>query len=493
MMDAETVIKLFNERKSKYNIPYDLKKEQADVAVSIANKRNCVAFLPTGYGKTLCFMVNAIIHDIPCLTLVVSPLLSLMDSQIKSLKACNFTCIKIGSDLTAEESDGMIFGLNYFIKNRIYTYLLCCKQIIKLMIFTGISTGEYSFVFSSPESVLKQKWRDIFLNDIWQSRIALIVFDEAHCISEWGEEFRPEYQEMSQLRSFFKAPVLSLTATCTPKIKEEIMTSLQLDECNTDIICKSANRENIFIICRKKLTREYEVELDWLVNHLKERGKNSKKSIVYCRSIDTVSEVFITVKRLLGDQAYSDGIKCSQNLLVEMYHKCTHETSKNRILTDFSSNLSTIRCLFATVALGMGIDIPDVDIVVHIGCPKSVISYWQEAGRCARDGRQGLSYIMYDNFTASLKNTDKSMASMVRSSETDCIRKQVLSTFSISEAHSYISTVCEGCDFKYCNCQACRCCEICAQRCPCSKRSILDLDTFLSNVDFNARLTSEKN
>lgn len=102
------------------------------------------------------------------------------------------------------------------------------------------------------------------------------------------------------------------------------------------------------------------------------------------------------------------------HLLIEMYHKCTHETSKQRILDKFSSKAnSVIRCIVATVALGMGIDIPDVRLLVHIGCPKSIISHWQEAGRCARDGQQGFSMILYDNFTASLKTTDKAMSKML--------------------------------------------------------------------------------
>ena len=114
-----------------------------------------------------------------------------------------------------------------------------------------IAEGRFTFVFSSPESVLKPKWSDVFLTETWHTRISLIVIDEAHFISGWGEAFRPEYQQLCQLRSFFKAPVSALTATSTMKVKQDIFEVLQLDSKTTDIISKSPNRENIFIYCRK--------------------------------------------------------------------------------------------------------------------------------------------------------------------------------------------------------------------------------------------------
>ena len=255
-------------------------------------------------------------------------------------------------------------------------------------------------MFSSPESVLKAVWREIMLSDTWQAMLKCIVIDEAHCLSEWGEDFRPDYKELHQLRSFFKVPILALTATSTEKIKSDIMASFHLDSENTDIVSKSPNRENIHISCQKKASNDYEKELSWLMEHIRSQGKMKKKPIIYCRSIDMVSEIFITLKQSLGKKAYVSKIENSDNLLIEMFYKCTHEVSKRRILSDFSKTNGTIRVVVATVALGMSIDIKYIDLVVHIGCPKSVISYWQEAGRCARDGRAGFSFILYDKFTA---------------------------------------------------------------------------------------------
>ncbi|XP_053377011.1 uncharacterized protein LOC128547710 [Mercenaria mercenaria] len=392
-------------------------------------RQNCTD-INVGFGKTLCFVINAMVLDSVSITLVISPLLSLMDSQME-----------------------------------------------------GISRGEYSFVFASPESVLKPKWRTVFMNDVWQKRLTCIVFDEAHCISEWGEDFRPDYKDMAQLRSFFKVPVLALTATSTVEVKNDIMSVLQLSESDTDVIARSANRQNIFIECQKRKKPEYEEELRWLIHYLKEHGKNSKKIIIYCRSIDTVSEIFITFKEALGLHAYIDKIQKSSNLIVEMYHKCTHDSSKRRIINEFSKSTSSIRCLVATVALGMGLDIKDIDMIIHIGCPKSVISYWQEAGRCARDGRQGLSLILYDNFTASLKSTNKDMSEIVKSSEIKCLRQMIINHFTVSGKEDISHHVCSGCKSSPCKCDSCRCCSFCSRKCPCTEKDVMFAGIFLYQQD----------
>jgi ATP-dependent DNA helicase RecQ len=164
----------------------------------------------------------------------------------------------------------------------------------------------------------------------------------------------------------------------------------------TPILFSNLQTGLIFLL-RKKESTDYEVALKWLIDHIKKKGQNSKKTIVYCSSIDKVSETFMTLKDSLGLHAYLYQIKHPQNILVEMFHKSTYQDSKDRIISEVKSNNSTIRCLVATVALGMGLDIRDVDLIVHVSCPKSALSYWQEAGRCARDGRNGFSLILYDH------------------------------------------------------------------------------------------------
>lgn len=348
--------------------------------------------------------------------------------------------------------------------------------------FSDITDGQYSVVFSSPESVLKPFWRNVFLAGTWQNNLKLIAIDEAHCISEWGDSFRKDYQQLHALRSFFKVPLMALTGTSTETVKKDIMNHLQLTDDDTDIVYKSPDRPNLYVHVTRRQSTDYESSLDWLVEHIRSNGKKSKKIIVYCRSIDAVAEIFCTLKDSLGKHAYADGLEDAGKILLEMYHKSTHPDSKDRIINEFKKDESIIRCVIATVALGMGLDITDIDLVVHIGCPKTVLSYWQEAGRCARDGRQGFSLILYDNFTLALKTTDKDMAQIIRNKDGKCIRKQILEILSDSESTDVESerVSCEGCDLEWCKCSMCRCCFVCKTKCSCHGRCDFDYKKFLN-------------
>ena len=197
------------------------------------------------------------------------------------------------------------------------------------------------------------------------------------------------------------------------------------------------------------------------------------------RSIDAVSEIFLTFKSCLGLHAYAEGVVDAKNLLIEMYHKSTHPDSKTRILSEFKKDNSTIRCVVATVALGMGIDLKDVDMIVHIGCPKSLLSYLQEAGRCARDGRNGLSIVLYNNFTLSLKSTSKDIADIIKNDRT-CIRQQVVDALTVGEKIGMNTAVCTGCDSAHCDCASCRCCSICIKKCPCQEKNQFGYVKFIS-------------
>ena len=167
-----------------------------------------------------------------------------------------------------------------------------------------------------------------------------------------------------------------------------------------------------------------------------------------------------------------------------MFHKSTSQQSKERILKEFKTQNSTIRCIVATVALGMGIDIRDIDLVVHIGCPKSVLSYWQEAGRCARDGRCGFSLILYDMFTLALKTTGKDMADIVRGADKKCIRKEIINLLTVGETENLTTQPCEKfCENDPCKCSSCTCCSACAKNCPCYEKNKYSVESFLSNSD----------
>ena len=254
---------------------------------------------------------------------------------------------------TSTRPDPVIVGLKILSFTYVcFSSFRACQGGVQCgLLFTRIST--------------EAKMESTLLPDIWQKRVSCLVFDEVHCMSQWGEEFRPDYKEMAQLRSFFKESVLAVTATSTPKMKDDVISLLQLEEEKTVIISRSEDRPNIFISCQKKTTNEYKTELEWLIEHLRENGISSKKTIIHCRSVDTVSEIFISLKDAQGEYAYVDKTPNVDNLLIEMYHKCTHKTSKQRILNNFSKANSALRCIVDTVALGMG-----------IGMGSSCSTYW---------------------------------------------------------------------------------------------------------------------
>ena len=134
--------------------------------------------------------------------------------------------------------------------------------------------------------LLKPHWKNVFLSKTWQTRMKLLVIDEAHCISEWGNNFRQEYQQLSELSTFFQTPVMALTATSTKKVKADITTHLHLSDEDTDIVYKSLDRPNIFIQVLKRESSEYKMSLVWLIDHIRLNGIKSKKNIIFCRSID---------------------------------------------------------------------------------------------------------------------------------------------------------------------------------------------------------------
>jgi superfamily II DNA helicase RecQ len=262
---------------------------------------------------------------------------------------------------------------------------------------------------------------------------------------------------------------MALTATSTKKVKGDIMEHLQLMEVNTDVIFKSPDRPNIFLEIVKKESTEYETCLSWLIEHIRVKGSNSKKTIIYCRSIDAVSEMFCTLKDCLGKMAYVDGKIDSQ------------QDSKDRSINEFKKGDSHIRCIVATVTLGMGLDIRDVDLVMHIGCPKTLVSYWQDSGRCARDGRAGYSLVLYDKFTLSLKTTEKEVAQLILNKDEKCIRQEILKFLTDDEIVAEVkpSEKCNGsCDLQ-CQCNMCKCCSICRKKCPRQENLKFDIHEFL--------------
>jgi len=287
------------------------------------------ALLPTGGGKSLCFQLPALARD--GLTVVVSPLIALMKDQVDALQASGIAATFLNSSLAADESRKRLRGLHQ---------------------------GEYRLLYAAPERLMLSG----FLEDLQRWNVRLIAVDEAHCISEWGHDFRPEYRQISDLRKLFPdVPFMALTATATGRVREDIVKHLKLREPKCYVA--SFNRPNLTyrVIPKNK-------PYDQLLNFLRARPKES--GIVYCQSRKSAERVAANLTE--------DGVKARP------YHAGL--TPKERSEHQELFLRDDVRVICATIAFGMGINKPNVRFVVHYDLPKNIEGYYQETGRAGRDG-----------------------------------------------------------------------------------------------------------
>jgi len=304
---------------------------------SLAGK-DVFALLPTGGGKSLCFQLPALARD--GLTVVVSPLIALMKDQVDALRAAGVTATFLNSSLVAGEGRERLRGLHH---------------------------GEYRLLYVAPERLMLSG----FLEDLKRWNVQLIAIDEAHCISEWGHDFRPEYRQISQLRQHFpKVPFMALTATATGRVREDIINHLQLREPKCYVA--SFNRPNLTyrVIAKNK-------PFDQLFEFLRARPKES--GIVYCLSRKATESV--------AERLNENGIKAKP------YHAGL--TPKERSEHQELFLRDDVRVICATIAFGMGINKPNVRFVVHYDLPKNIEGYYQETGRAGRDGLPGECILLF--------------------------------------------------------------------------------------------------
>lgn len=314
-----------------------------------------------------------------------------------------------------------------------------------------------SIVFCTPEALQTSAVRKLLMSKTFNKRLSLLACDEAHCISEWGESFRPEYRQIAIVRSLVDAPLLALTATATEQVQKDICQYLMIDD-TAVCVAKLPDRPNIFLAIQTSSTPDCELELKWLKEAAVSR-ESMKKVIVFCRSYSAVYDIW----SWLTDNLDSD-YECR---IVEMYHSSTDERKKEEILNEFKKSDSQIRILVCTVAFGMGVGINDVEIIIHWGAPKNTLMYWQEVGRAGRDGRPSLA-IMYP-FPRSLMKTitSEKMKSVVRSES--CVRQSVLDTLRTAAMTESLTTrvVCPDLTCEICICLSCSCCSNCKKLCSC--------------------------
>lgn len=311
---------------------------QEEIIDSVYRGKDTLALMPTGGGKSITFQVPALAKSGICI--VVTPLIALMKDQVDNLRSKNVLATAVYSGMSNE---------------KIKTELENC-------VF-----GDYKFLYVSPERLET----DLFIRCVRQMNVNLIAVDEAHCISQWGYDFRPSYLKIAELRKYVSAPVLALTATAKEDVVDDIQLQLQFSEKN--VLKKSFERKNL-----RYLVRKTDDKLAYCFRIL---NNTNGTAIVYVRSRKKTKEISdILSNEGISAEGYNAGLSPEEK-----------EARQNRWKS------GETRVMVATNAFGMGIDKADVRVVVHLDLPESVEAYFQEAGRAGRDGKESFAVLLYNS------------------------------------------------------------------------------------------------
>lgn len=314
----------------------DFRPLQLDIIESVLAGHDTLGLLPTGGGKSITFQVPAML--LPGLTVVVTPLISLMKDQVDNLRDRGIKAAYLHAGLTRGEQN---------------------------LVFDRCRLGKIRLLYVSPEKLRSE----LFVAVLREIEVSLIVVDEAHCISQWGYDFRPSYLRIGDLREHFpSAPVLALTASATPEVVDDIMVRLGFDE--KRVFAKSFSRDNLSYIVRNDTYKDRQ-----LVNIL---SSTAGSAIVYVRSRKRTREIAMMLEE--------------SGISADFYHAGLDIEDKNEKQRRWKDD--EVRVMVATNAFGMGIDKPDVRIVVHYDLPSSLEEYYQEAGRAGRDGKESFAVLL---------------------------------------------------------------------------------------------------
>ena len=312
---------------------------QREIIDNVLARRDTLVIMPTGGGKSLCYQIPALLFD--GLTIVVSPLISLMKDQVEQLKAVGVAAEFLNSSLSPEE---------------------------QVRVSQLVSAGGVKLLYAAPEGLMTERMNSLLATQ----KIDCLTIDEAHCISEWGHDFRPEYRQLVQVRQRYPDAVcMALTATATPRVQKDIMQTLGFDKANEFVA--SFNRENLFLQVKPKVDPARQT-VAFLEQHPDQSG------IIYCFSRRQVDELAAYLK--------------AHNYSVLPYHAGLADAERKRNQELFIRD--DVQIIVATIAFGMGINKPNVRFVIHYDLPKNIESYYQEIGRSGRDGLRADCLLLFN-------------------------------------------------------------------------------------------------